>query len=39
MSSGSYDLKSDLFEYFPIQERVRWIIGAKDLADARKTTC
>lgn len=37
MSSGSYDLKSDLFEYFPpIQERVRWIIGAKDLADARK---
>jgi dienelactone hydrolase len=37
MSSGSYDLKSDLFEYFPpIQERVRWIIGAKDLPDARK---
>ncbi len=37
MSSGSYDLKADLFEYFPpIQERVRWIIGAKDLADARK---
>ena len=37
MSSGSYDLKSDLFEYFPpIQERIRWIIGAKDLADARK---
>src|SRR5258708_19293228 len=37
MSSGSYDLKSDLFDYYPpIQERVRWIIGAKDLADARK---
>jgi len=37
MSSGSYDLKSDLFEYYPpIQERVRWIIGAKDLTDARK---
>jgi dienelactone hydrolase len=37
MSSGSYDLKSDLFEYFPpIQERVRWIIGAEDLADTRK---
>jgi naringenin degradation protein FdeB len=37
MSSGSYDLKSDLFEWYPpIQERVRWIIGAKDLADARK---
>src|ERR1700730_10004557 len=37
MSSGSYDLKSDLFEYYPpIQERVRWIVGARDLADARK---
>ncbi len=37
MNAGSYDLKADLFEYFPpIQERVRWIIGARDLADARK---
>src|SRR6202166_2229394 len=37
MSSGSSHLKSDLFEYYPpIQERVRWIVGAKDLADARK---
>ncbi len=37
MSSGSYDLGRDLFDYLPsIQERVRWIIGAKDLADARK---
>ena len=37
MSSGSYDLGRDLFDYFPsIQERVRWIIGARDLADARK---
>src|ERR1700726_437310 len=37
MSSGSFDLKSDLFEWYPpIQERVRWIIGAEDLADARK---
>jgi dienelactone hydrolase len=37
MSSGSYDLKNDLFEWYPpIQERVRWIIGAEDLADARK---
>jgi dienelactone hydrolase len=36
MSSGSYDLGHDLFDYLPsIQERVRWIIGAKDLADAR----
>lgn len=37
MSSGSFDLGSDLFDYYPpIQERVRWIIGARDLADARK---
>ena len=37
MGSGSFDLKADLFEYYPpIQERLRWIIGAKDLADARK---
>ncbi|HVB55088.1 MAG TPA: alpha/beta hydrolase [Candidatus Acidoferrales bacterium] len=37
MMSGSYDLKRDLFDYFPpIQERVRWIIGANDLADCRK---
>lgn len=37
MSSGSYDLGRDLFDYLPsIQERVRWIVGARDLADARK---
>jgi len=37
MSSGSYDLGHDLFDYLPsIQERVRWIIGASDLTDARK---
>lgn len=37
MMSGSYSLREDLFDYFPpIQERVRWIIGAKDLVDARK---
>jgi dienelactone hydrolase len=37
MMSGSYSLREDLFDYFPpIQERVRWIIGAKDLSDARK---
>ncbi len=37
MSSGSFDLGRDLFDYYPpIQERVRWIIGARDLADARK---
>jgi dienelactone hydrolase len=37
MSSGSFCLQQDIFDYYPpIQERVRWIIGAKDLADARK---
>jgi dienelactone hydrolase len=37
VSSGSYHLGQDLFDYYPpIQERVRWIIGAKDLADAKK---
>ena len=37
MWSGSFNLQQDLFEYFPpIQERMRWIIGASDLADARK---
>lgn len=36
-SAGSSDVLRDLFEYYPpIQERVRWIIGAKDLADARR---
>jgi dienelactone hydrolase len=37
MAAGSYDLGADLFDYYPpIQDRVRWIIGARDLADARK---
>jgi dienelactone hydrolase len=37
VASGSYDLTRDLFDYYPpIQDRVRWIIGAKDLADTRK---
>ena len=37
VSSGSFHLGQDLFDYYPpIQERVRWIIGAKDLADAKK---
>ncbi len=36
MSSGSYCMQQDIFDYYPpIQGRVRWIIGAKDLADAR----
>ena len=37
MSSGSFCLQQDIFDYYPpIQERLRWIVGAKDLADARK---
>ena len=37
VSAGSHDLLRDLFEYYPpIQDRVRWIIGARDLADARR---
>jgi dienelactone hydrolase len=36
VSAGSHDLLRDLFEYFPpIQDRVRWIVGAKDLAETR----
>ena len=37
MSSGSLNIGQDLFDYYPpIQERVRWIIGARDLADAKR---
>jgi dienelactone hydrolase len=37
MSSGSLHLGQDLFDYYPpIQERVRWIIGARDLVEARR---
>jgi dienelactone hydrolase len=37
MSSGSFCLQQDIFDYYPpIQERLRWIVGARDLADARK---
>jgi pimeloyl-ACP methyl ester carboxylesterase len=37
MSSGSFSLGADLFDYYPpIQERVRWIIGARDLTDAKR---
>ncbi|MBI4458810.1 MAG: alpha/beta hydrolase [Acidobacteria bacterium] len=35
--SAAYSLLEDIFDYFPpIQDRVRWLIGAKDMADARK---
>lgn len=37
MMSGAYSLLEDIFEFYPpIRDRVRWIIGAKDFADARK---
>ena len=37
MWSGHYALREDLFDYFPpIQDRMRWIIGAKDIAETRK---
>lgn len=35
--SGSYCLAEDIFDYYPpIQERLRWLVGAKNLADARR---
>jgi fermentation-respiration switch protein FrsA (DUF1100 family) len=34
--SGAYNLQQDIFDYYPpIQERLRWLMGAKDLSDAR----
>jgi len=36
-TAGSFDVLRDLFDYYPpIQDRVRWIVGAKDLAETRK---
>jgi dienelactone hydrolase len=35
--SGAYNLVDDIFDYYPpIQDRLRWLMGAKDLNDARK---
>jgi dienelactone hydrolase len=35
--SGAYSLVDDIFDYYPpIQDRLRWLIGAKDLKDARE---
>lgn len=35
--SGAYDLVHDIFDYYPpIQDRLRWLIGAKDLPQARE---
>ena len=37
MASGSLNIGQDLFDYYPpIQERIRWIIGARDLTDAKR---
>lgn len=35
--SGAYDLLHDIFDYYPpIQDRLRWLMGAKDLKEARE---
>jgi dienelactone hydrolase len=36
--SGAYSLVDDIFDYYPpIQDRLRWLMGAKDLKQARET--
>jgi dienelactone hydrolase len=35
--SGAYNLVDDIFDYYPpIQDRLRWLMGAKDLEEARE---
>jgi dipeptidyl aminopeptidase/acylaminoacyl peptidase len=35
--SGAYNLVDDIFDYYPpIQDRLRWLTGAKDLKEARE---
>lgn len=35
--SGAYNLVDDIFDYYPpIQDRLRWLMGAKDLTEARE---
>ncbi len=35
--SGAYSLVDDIFDFYPpIQDRLRWLIGAKDLKEARQ---
>jgi dienelactone hydrolase len=35
--SGAYNLVEDIFDYYPpIQDRLRWLMGAKDLKKARE---
>ena len=35
--SGAYNLVDDIFDYYPpIQDRLRWLVGARDLKQARE---
>jgi dienelactone hydrolase len=35
--SGAYNLVDDIFDYYPpIQDRLRWLVGAKNLKEARE---
>ena len=35
--AGAYSLREDIFDYYPpIQDRLRWLIGAKNLTEARR---
>ncbi len=35
--AGAFTLREDIFDYFPpIQDRLRWLCGAKDIPEARK---
>lgn len=35
--SGAYQLVDDIFDYYPpIQDRLRWLMGARDLKEARE---
>jgi dienelactone hydrolase len=35
--SGAYALQQDIFDFYPpIQDRLRWLIGARNLAEARR---
>jgi dienelactone hydrolase len=35
--SGAYNLVDDIFDYYPpIQDRLRWLMGTKDLKEARE---
>jgi dienelactone hydrolase len=38
--SGAYKLVEDIFDYYPpIQDRLRWLIGARNLKEAREKIC